>query len=560
MLLELRIENLLLIERAELRLGRGLNVLTGETGAGKTILAHSLDLIMGGKARPQIVRPGASEAYVEGVFELPAGLFDDPELGELAQRLPDDSSELVLGRRVSASGRTSAFVQGRMASALDLQALGPTLLAFYGQHEHRKLTLASAQLETLDGFAGDEQIERRRRYREAHAEVIRLERELAEIREREGARDRDLDILRFELQEIEAAEPDPAEEAELAPERERLRYAEALRAAATEALAAVAGTGEDGGGASEAIAVAEAALASQDGVDAELDNLGERARALTVELQELAAELRSYAEGIEGEPGRLQQVEERLDALDRLKRKHGGSIESVLAHAGRCRAEIETIEGAAERTGELEAALADAAHRRTGLAAELSATRAKAARKLQKRVAGELEQLAMSGASLEVELQPHPEGFGANGHERVIFRVATNPGMPVSPLRNAASGGELSRVMLALAGQGARGGAATYVFDEIDAGIGGNTARAVGGRLRALAGERQVLCITHLPQVASLAEAHFRIEKHLEDGKATAEVERVDGDALVGEIVRMLGGERGDETASRHAQELLEAA
>jgi DNA repair protein RecN (Recombination protein N) len=560
MLLELRIENLLLIERAELRLGRGLNALTGETGAGKTILAHSLDLIMGGKARPQIVRPGASEAYVEGVFELPDGLFDDPELGELAQRLPDDASELVLGRRVSASGRTSAFVQGRMASAPDLQALGSMLLSFYGQHEHRKLTLASAQLQTLDGFAGDEQIERRRRYRETHTEVMRLERELAEIREREGVRERDLDILRFELEEIEAAKPDPAEEAELAPERERLRHAEALRAAASAALGAVTGTGEDGGGASEAIAVAEAALAGQDGVDAELDKLGERARALTLELQELAAELRSYADGIEGEPGRLEQVEERLDVLDRLKRKHGGSIESVLAHAASCRAEIKAIEGAEERTGELEAAHTDAARRRTGLAAELSAARAKAARRLEERVADELEQLAMSGASLEIELEPYPEGFGTNGQERVTFRVATNPGMPVSPLRDAASGGELSRVMLALAGQGARGGAATYVFDEIDAGIGGNTARAVGERLRALAGERQVLCITHLPQVASLAETHFRIEKRLDGGQATAEVERVDGDALVAEIVRMLGGERGDRAADRHARELLQAA
>src|SRR5687768_3625408 len=211
MLLELRIENLLLIERAELRLGPGLNALTGETGAGKTILAHSLDLIMGGKARAQIVRPGAKEAYVEGVFELPRELLADPELAEIAERLPEDASELVLGRRVGASGRTSAFVQGRMASADDLRALGSRLLAFYGQHEHRKLTLASAQLETLDGFAGEKHLDRRRRYRDAHAEVQRIERELDELREREGARERDLDLLRFELSEIEAAKPDPAE-------------------------------------------------------------------------------------------------------------------------------------------------------------------------------------------------------------------------------------------------------------------------------------------------------------------------------------------------------------
>jgi DNA repair protein RecN (Recombination protein N) len=558
MLLELRIENLLLIERAELRLGPGLNAITGETGAGKTILAHSFDLLMGGKARAQIVRPGATEAYVEGVFELPEGLLDDPELAEIAERLPEGSTELAIGRRVSASGRTSAFLAGRSASAPELQALGARLLAFYGQHEHRKLTLAGAQLETLDGFAGKEHLERRRAYRDTHAEVVRIERELEKIREREGARERDLDILRYELDEIETTKPDPAEEAELAPERERLRHAEALRGAAAEALAAIAG--DDAGGASEAVGSAEAALAAQEGVDPELDKLVESARGLRVELQELTGELRGYAESIEAEPGRLEQVEERLDVLDRLKRKHGGSIESVLAHADHCRAEIETVEGAGERTNQLEAKLAKAMRKRTDLGGQLSEVRAKSARRLEKRVGTELDQLAMSGAKLDVTLDPHPEGFGALGQERVTFQVATNPGMPLSPLRDAASGGELSRVMLALAGQGARGGAATYVFDEIDAGIGGSTARAVGERLRSLGEERQVLCITHLPQVASLAQSHFRIEKNVDGGQSTARVEHVDGEGLVAEIVRMLGGEGGDEAADRHARQLLKAA
>jgi DNA repair protein RecN (Recombination protein N) len=558
MLLELRIENLLLIERAELRLGPGLNAITGETGAGKTILAHSFDLLMGGKARAHIVRPGASEAYVEGVFELPKGLLEDPELAEIAERLPEGATEVAIGRRVSASGRTSAFLAGRSASAPELQSLGSRLLSFYGQHEHRKLTLSGAQLETLDGFAGDEHLERRRAYREAHAEVVRIQRELERIREREGARERDLDILRYELEEIEAANPDPAEEAELAPERERLRHAESLRGAAAEALAAVNGDGE--GGASEAMGSAESALTAQEGVDTQLDKLAEIARGLQVELQELAVELRGYAEAIEAEPGRLEQVEERLEALDRLKRKHGGTVESVLAHAEHCRTEIETIEGAEEATDRLEAELAKAQRKRTDLAGRLSEIRAKAARRLQKRVAAELDQLAMSGAKLEVILEPHPEGFGALGQERVTFQVATNPGMPTSPLRDAASGGELSRVMLALAGQGARGGAATYVFDEIDAGIGGNTAKAVGERLRSLGEERQVLCITHLPQVASMADTHFRIEKSVAGGQATASVERVDGEGLVAEIVRMLGGSDGDEAADRHARELLRAA
>jgi DNA repair protein RecN (Recombination protein N) len=558
-LLELRIENLLLIERAELRLGPGLNAITGETGAGKTILAHSFDLLTGGRARDGIVRPGASEAYVEGVFELPEGLLEDPELAEIAERLPEGGSELVLGRRVSATGRTSAFLAGRSASAPDLQALGSRLLAFYGQHEHRKLTLASAQLETLDGFAGERHLERRRAYRDAHAEVLRLERELERIRDREGARVRDLDLLRYELDEIVAAQPDSDEEAQLTAERERLRHAEGLRGAATEALAAVSGDGEEGG-AAEAMGSAEAALAAREGVDPALDQLAEAAKGLRLELQELAGELRGYAEGIQAEPGGLEQVEERLDLLDRLKRKHGGSVESVLAHAEHCRAEIDAIEGAGETTERLEAELAEAMRRRTDLAGGLSEVRAKSAKRLERRVAKELDQLGMSGAKLEVTLDPHPEGFGPLGQERVTFRVATNPGMPVSPLRDAASGGELSRLMLALAGEGAPGGAATYVFDEIDAGVGGKTAKAVGERLRGLGDERQVLCITHLPQVASVAQSHFRIEKRVQGGQAIATVERVDGDELVAEIVRMLGGSDGDEAADRHARELLKAA
>jgi DNA repair protein RecN (Recombination protein N) len=556
---ELRIENLLLIERAELRFGEGLNAITGETGAGKTILAHSIDLLMGGKARPQIVRPGAEEAYVEGVLSLPEGLRDDPELREIAERLPPGTDEIVLGRRVGVSGRTSAFVQGRSASAADLQALGARALAFYGQHEHRKLTLSSAQLEVLDGYAGPRHLERRRRYRQAHAELTALEAELAELREREGARERDLDILRYELEEIEAAKPDPAEERELGAERERLHHAEGLRFAAGSALAALSGTDEDGGGAAALLAEADSSLTGASGVDRELDALAERARGMAVELADLAGELRGYLDGIDAEPGRLQEVEERLDVIDRLKRKHGGAVESVRAHAERCRAEIERLESADERGVELQERAHDVAERRASLADELSGARAGAARGLAERVAEELPELAMEGAALEVSLEPHPDGYGPSGRENVTFMVATNPGLPVTPLRDAASGGELSRVMLALTGLGPDAGARTLVFDEIDAGIGGNAARAVGERLRRLGEERQAICITHLPQIASLASTHFRIEKLAQRGETSAVVERVDGEELVAEICRMLGADREDEAASRHARELLAA-
>jgi DNA repair protein RecN (Recombination protein N) len=559
-LLELRIENLLLIERAELRLGEGLNAITGETGAGKTVLAHSLDLLMGGRARPQIVRPGAEEAWVEGVFALPDGLLDDPELAELAERLPEGAGEIVLGRRVGVSGRTSAFVAGRAASAADLRALGSRLLSFYGQHEHRRLTLASAQMEILDGFAGREHLELRERYRAAHAEATRLRAELEALREREGTRERDLDLLRFELAEIESVAPDPEEEGELATERERLRHAESLRAAAAGGLAAVSGDAEDGGGASSALAAADAGMAAVGGLDPALDAVAERLRAAAVELDDLGSELRSYLDSIEAEPGRLEAVEERLDAVDRLKRKHGGSVEAVFGHAERCRERISELENAGERESELEAGIGAAEAERAKLAAKLSRGRADAAGELGERVAAELAELAMDGARLDVALEPHPDEFGPSGAETVELMVATNPGMPVSPLKEAASGGELSRVMLALTGLASREGARTLAFDEIDAGVGGATARAVGERLRRLGEGGQVICITHLPQVASQASTHFTIEKRVVDGEAVATVERVAGDALVDELVRMLGAERGDRAASRHARDLLEAA
>ena len=567
MLLELRIENLLLIERAELRFGEGLNAITGETGAGKTVLAHSLDLLMGGRARAHIVRPGADEAYVEGVFSLPEGLLDDPELRELAERLPEGADEVVLGRRVGASGRTSAFVGGRSASAADLRSLGARLVAFYGQHEHRRLTLAAVQAEVLDGLGGPEQIDLRDRYRAAHSAVGSIARELEVLRERDGARERDLDLLRYELGEIEAAAPDPEEEAELETERDRLRHGESLRDAAGGALAAISGSGDDAeGSVTAALAAAEGALAAAAGVDERLDRVAERVGTIAIEAADVGGELRSYLDGLDADPARLQAVEERLDSLDRLRRKHGGTIESVLAHADRCRAEVARLEGAEERTAELERDLAEAIASRARLGAELSEERIRLAKVLEERVAVELQALAMDGAELEVVLEPVApavdggEGYAASGRETVELQLATNPGMPAGPLRDAASGGELSRVMLALSGLGSAEGAPTLVFDEIDAGVGGNTARAVGERLRRLGSERQVICITHLPQVASLAGAHFRIAKSTGAGDAArAAVERVEGEELVAEITRMLGAERGDEAASRHARELLAA-
>jgi DNA repair protein RecN (Recombination protein N) len=558
MLLELRVENLLLIERAELRLEPGLNVITGETGAGKTVLAHALDLLLGGKPRPGIVRPGAAEAYVEGAFTVFDGLFDGDGLADLRERLPDDLDEIVLGRRVGAEGRTRAFVQGRSASAADLRELGGRLLSFYGQHEHRRLTLSSAQLDILDAFCGPGHAALRERYAACHGRVRSLRAQLDELRARAGARDRDRDLLAFELDEIEALGPDVEEEAQLVVERGRLRQIDGLRAAAGAGAEAIAP--EDGsGGAATALGEAERLADAVAGADPELDTLAERLRALRIEADDLGGELRRYADGLEAEPGRLEEVEARLEQYDRLRRKHGGSVESVLAHGDHCRGELARLERSDEDEvrlrGELDAALDEEAT----LAKRLSKARTSAGPKLAERVLEELAQLAMEGAEFAVELLPREE-LGAAGAERAEFVIAPNPGVPAMPLRETASGGETSRAMLALLTAAGAAGDTTLVFDEVDAGIGGQTARAVGERLRALAEGRQIVCITHLPQIASLARRHFRIEKSAETDLARTTVEALDDADLVAELCRMLGADTSDAGARRHAEELLAAA
>ena len=572
MLHELRVENLLLIERAELRLGPGLNALTGETGAGKTVLAHALDLLLGGKPRPGIVRPGAAEAYVEGVFALPDALRE-----ALGERIAPDADEVVLARRVSAEGRTRAYLGGRSATAADLRDVGGVLLSFYGQHEHRKLTLASAQLDILDGFCGPDQADRRAACAEAYAEARAAEAALEELQARAGARDRELDLLVWELEEIERAAPSEAEEAELAAERERLRHLEGLRGAVAGGLAGLEGdsagdggatTGSDGG-ASASLAAAAAALSALHGVDASLDGLAERAQALAVEADDLAGELRRYGEGIDATPGRLDEVEERLALFDRLKRKHGGTIAAVLAHAEDCARRRAELEGAEEALEDGRARLDAARAALDEAAAALHAARAEAGPRLADAVRERLGELAMEGASFAVELAPR-EAPGPSGADEVEFLIAPNPGVPAGALRETASGGELSRVMLALMSVAAEArddvgderseAVATLVFDEVDAGIGGQTARAVGEQLRALAEGRQVICITHLPQIASLADRHFTIVKDASGQTARTTVTELDRGAVVGELVRMLGADEADVAARRHAKELLRAA
>ncbi len=552
-LLELRVENLVLIERAELRLGPGLNVITGETGAGKTMLASALDLLLGGRSKQSLVRTGASEAYVEGVFDL-----TDPLRELLGDRIPSDAEELVLARRITAEGRTRAYVAGRTATATELRETAELLIAFTGQHEHRRLVEPKAQLELVDAAAGPDQAGRVAKAAAAHDAVRQAQARLTELDDRAAERERQLDVARYELEEIERIAPQPGEAEELTGQRERLRHLERLRSAAAAGAESIDSDEMESRGIGSLSAAALAELEAAERVDDALDPLIERYRSATIELADLGMELRSYLADLEAEPGGLEAVEVRLSELDRALRKYGGTTDAVLAHAEACRAVLEELGDVDAARDRLTAELTDAEAARDKAAAALTKARKAASKSLAAGVRERLARLAMEAADFEIAV--NPAAPGPTGADAVEFVLQANPGAPAAPLREVASGGELSRVLLALVGAAGGGADTTYVLDEIDAGIGGRTAAALGTELQHLASGRQVLCITHLPQVAALADHHSTIVKEVGKTDTRTTIRPLSGDAVTAELVRMLGAEDDDAAALQHAEGLRAGA
>jgi DNA repair protein RecN (Recombination protein N) len=539
LLRSLRIENLVLIREADLAPAPGLNAITGETGAGKTILAHAIGLLLGAKGDAAAVGPGAPDAYVEAEFDLPEGFLDDDELEALAELAPEGEDGLVLARRVFPDGRTRAYAWGRSVAREDLAAATERLIAMSGQFEQRRLARPAYQLEVLDGFVGDEQLRRRRDARRAW-------RELAAARKRYDELSRDAAAAEARQAELEAlAEATeglaPDAEESLRAERERLRHVTELAAGASAAAESIA-PDDDGDGAAALAAAAERALAPLERLAPELAAAATELRDVDVRLGEVASELRAFLASLEAEPERLDEVESELDRIATARRRfRAATYEELLERGAAAREELAARAEGRDPAQAAAAAVAAAEQAVARLAGELRKARRRAAKPFAEAVAGNLRGVGMGEGDFEVELREREPG--AAGADEAVFLVRPNRGLGFAPVAETASGGELSRIALAIAAVGGPGadGSRTMVFDEIDAGIGGTTAHAVGETLKRLAERAQVITITHLPQIASLAERHFRVEKV--PGEPThTRIASLDEAERREELERMLGG------------------
>jgi DNA repair protein RecN (Recombination protein N) len=564
---EIRISSLGVIDESVLELGPGLNVVTGETGAGKTMLVTALGLLLGARADAGAVRSGAKAARVEGIVAVDEAVAAQAD--EFGGEVEDGT--LVLARQLSAEGRSRAFLGGASVPVSALQSLADLLVAVHGQSDQHRLLRAEAQRDAVDGFAGDAVAGLKRDYAQAHQLLRQVEAELADVVGTARERAREADVLRLGLAEIEAVTPLPGEDASLAHEEARLGFADTLRAAAEVAREALS-SDSDSPDALGTVAAARRALEAVREHDDEAGRLADRVAEVSYLLSDVAADVASYASGLETDPARLAVVSERRAALTALTRKYGETVDEVLAWAQASAERLLDLDNSEGRAEELRQQRADLRAELAGLAARLSKARHEAGAELADAVSSELTDLAMPHARIEIRLgrTADPDGlevdgdtwrFTSSGIDQVEILLAANTGSEPRPLHKGASGGELSRVMLAievvLAGTSP---VPTFVFDEVDAGVGGKAAVEIGRRLAALARSAQVLVVTHLPQVAAFADRHVVVAKSSDGTVTTSGLEVLDDDGRVRELSRMLAGLEESETAMAHAQELLDVA
>lgn len=572
---EMRIRSLGVIDDAVVELSPGFTAVTGETGAGKTMVVTSLGLLLGGRADPALVRIGAKSAVVEGRVTLPSSSPAAVRAEEAGAELDDGA--LLLSRTVSAEGRSRAHVGGRSAPVGLLGELADDLVAVHGQTDQQGLLRPARQRQALDRYAGDAVAVPLAKYTAAHRRLRTVAAELDELTTRARERAQEADLLRFGLDEIAATEPLPGEDVELAAEAERLGHAEALAAAATAAHGALAGDPEDPEGVDGTTLVAGAhrALETVRGHDQELAALADRLGEIGILMADVATELAGYADGLDADPLRLAAVEERRAALTHLTRKYGEDLTAVLAWSEQSAARLAELDGDDDKITEL-AAEHDALRAELGeLAQQLTDARAASAERFAAAVTTELGELAMPHARVSVALHQTevPEdadgievggrtvAYGPAGADEVEILLAPHPGAPPRPIAKGASGGELSRVMLAVevvfAGSDP---VPTYLFDEVDAGVGGKAAVEVGRRLARLARSAQVVVVTHLPQVAAFADRQLLVEKTNDGSVTRSGVTVLEGEDRIRELSRMLAGQEDSETARAHAEELLATA
>jgi DNA repair protein RecN (Recombination protein N) len=569
---EMRIRSLGVIDDAVVELSPGFTAVTGETGAGKTMVVTSLGLLLGGRADAALVRIGAGKAVVEGRITVPEGASAAVRAQEAGAEL--DEGALLISRTVSAEGRSRAHLGGRSVPVGVLADLADELVAVHGQTDQQGLLKAGRQRQALDRYAGDAVAVPLVKYTEAYRRLRTVSAELEEITVRARERAQEADLLRYGLDEITAVEPRPGEDTELAEEAERLGHAEALASAASAAHAALAGNPEDPESidATTLVAGAHRALEAVRSHDPALGSLADRIGEIGILLGDVAGDLAGYADDLDADPLRLAAVEERRAALTGLTRKYGESVDAVLDWAERSAARLTELDGDDERTGELTAERDALRAELGGLAQALTDARAEAAERFAAAVTAELASLAMPHArvSFEIRQTEDPEGievggrtvaYGPSGADEVELLLAPHPGAPPRPIAKGASGGELSRVMLAVevvfAGTDP---VPTYLFDEVDAGVGGKAAVEIGRRLARLAKSAQVVVVTHLPQVAAFADRQLLVEKTNDGSVTRSGVKVLEGEERVRELSRMLAGQEDSETARAHAEELLATA
>ena len=556
MLLELRVENYAVIDSLTVEFATGLNLLTGETGAGKSILIDALSLLLGDKASSEMIRHGAEKAVVSGVFEA-----DEKQLARVLEEngIEAEGSQIIVKREIATGGKGRAFVNNQPATVGLLRALAPVLASIHAQNETILAFDEKARLDLLDTFAGHDLSGMAEKY----AEWAAVRERLAQLDRDEQDRLRMGDLWIFQKKEIEAAKLQPGEDQKLETEKRVLANAERLYGAATAAYQALY---EDDTAALTSVATARKQLEELARFDTKfLEALASLESAKAV-IEDVSATARDYADGIDASPERLAEVEDRLALFDRLKRKYGGTVDEVIAYGEDVARKLNELENREDVARELKKQLEAASAAYLGAAQAVSKKRYSTARELKKLVEAEINQLAMKAQfRIEVSGADEAANWTATGFDSVTYLISPNPGEPLKPVEQIASGGELSRVMLALkatieAGKQSKAGAQrTLVFDEIDTGIGGRAAEAVGKKLKSLARANQVLCITHLPQIASFADHHYLIEKREAAGRTRTLIRPLSADERTEEIARMLSGAKLTETSRQHAEQLLKA-